>query len=94
MVKYITFCEMTPEFLKLELEERQKCVKSWGQIASDYGIKIVFWGMPFGVKEHVVCVFEVKSKDEKFFKFQREWLGLGTKDAGRYIRTTRSIPVY
>ncbi|MCK5420702.1 MAG: hypothetical protein KAJ08_00965 [Deltaproteobacteria bacterium] len=94
MVKYITFCEMTPEFLKLQLEERQQFVKSWGRIASDFGIKIVFWGMPIGVREHVVCVFEANGNEEKFFKFQREWLALGTKDAGKYIRNTRSIPVY
>ena len=85
---------MTPEFLELNLEERQQSVKSWGRIASEYGIKIVFWGTPLGVSEHVVCVFETKSKDEKFFKFQREWLALGTKNAGRYIRNTRTIPVY
>lgn len=94
MVKYITFCEMTPEFLKLSLDERQQFVKNWVRVASDYGIKMMFWGMPMGVKEHLVCVFEANGNDEKFFKFQREWLGLGTEDAGKYVRNTRSIPVY
>ncbi len=85
---------MTSEFLKLQLQERQQHVQTWGRIASDYGIKILFWGMPIGVSEHVVCVFEANGKDEKYLKFQREWLGLGTDDAGKYIRNTRSIPVY
>ena len=94
MVRYITFCEMTPEFLKLQLDERQQYVKTWGRVASGYGIKIIFWGMPMGVKEHLVVTFDANGNDEKFFKFQREWLGLGTEDAGKYVRNTRSIPVY
>jgi hypothetical protein len=69
MVKFITFCEMTTEFLKLQLDERKQFVQTWGRIASDYGIKIVFWGMPIGVKEHVVCVFDVNGNDAKFFEF-------------------------
>ncbi len=94
MVKYITFCEMTSEFLKLPIEERQKYVQSWGRIGSGYGIKMMFWGMPAGVREQVVCVFEANGTEEKFFKFQREWLALGTEDAGKYIRNTRTIPVH
>jgi hypothetical protein len=94
MVKYITFCEMTPEFLRLKLDERQKHVQNWSKIAKDYGIKVMFWGMPIGVKEQVVCVFDSNGNDEKFLKFQREWLGLGTEEAGKYIRNTRSIPVH
>ena len=38
--------------------------------------------------------FYVNGDDVRFFEFQREWLGLGTDDAGRYIKNTRSIPVY
>ena len=94
MVKFITFCEMTPDFLKLQLEERQQQVQTWGRIASGYGIKIVFWGMPMGVSEDVVCVFDVNGNNEKYLTFQREWLGLGTDDAGKYIKNTRSIIVY
>jgi hypothetical protein len=94
MVKYITFCEMTPKFLKLGLEERQEHVRSWGNIASNYGVKILFWGMPIGVKEQVVCVFDTNGSDAKFLKFQREWLGLGTEDAGKYIQNTRTITVH
>jgi hypothetical protein len=94
MVKFITFCEVTPEFLKLDLDERQKQVHTWSRIASDYGIKVLFWGMPIGVKEQVVCVFDANGSDLKFLKFQREWLGLGTEDAGKYIKNTRTITVY
>lgn len=54
----------------------------------------MFWGMPVGVKEDVVCVFEVRGGDESFFKFEREWLALGTPEAGKYIKNTRTVTVY
>ena len=94
MVKYITFCEMTPAFLQLPLESRQEMVPNWSNIAQKYGIKVVFTGMPMGVSEHIVVVFDVNGDETKFFMFQREWLALGTPEAGRYIKTTRSITVY
>ena len=92
-MKYITFCEMTPEFLKMPLEERQKFIPRWSHTAHQYGIKVLFWGMPMGVNENIVLVFET-SESEKYFMFQREWLELGTPDAGKYVKTTRTITVY
>ncbi|MBN2335485.1 hypothetical protein JXL21_07980 [Candidatus Bathyarchaeota archaeon] len=94
MVRFITFCEMTPEFLGLTLEERQDWPIKWNKVALQYGVKMIFWGMPLGVQEHVVCVFETNGNPEKYFKFQREWLGLGTPEAGKYIKNTRTITVY
>jgi len=94
MVRYIVFCEMTPAFLQLTLEERKELPLMWSQVASQYGVKMLFWGMPLGVHEHVVCVFESNGNNEKYFKFQREWLSLGTPDAGRYVKNTRTITVY
>ena len=93
MVKYITFIELTREFLQLPMDERRGYVPKWSQLASKHGVKVVFWGMPMGVKENVVCVFETKGDNENFFRFQREWLGLGTPDAGRYVKNTRTITV-
>ena len=92
-MKYITFIELTREFLQLPMEERKGYVPKWSQLASRYGVRIVFWGMPMGVKENVVCVFETQCDDENFFKFQREWLGLGTPEAGKYVKNTRTIAV-
>jgi hypothetical protein len=40
------------------------------------------------------CVFEAQSPNETFLKFEREWLGMGTPEAGRYINNTRIITVY
>ena len=93
MVKYITFIELTREFLQLPMDERRGYVPKWSQLASKHGVKVVFWGMPMGVKENVVCVFETKGDNENFFRFQREWLGLDTPEAGRYVKNTRTITV-
>ena len=92
-MKYITFIELTPEFLQLPMDERKGYVPKWSQLASKHGVKVVFWGMSMGVKENVVCVFETKGDNETFFKFQREWLGLGTSEAGKYVKNTRTIIV-
>jgi len=92
-MKYITFIEFTPEFLRLSLEERKGFVPRWTKMASSHGVKVVFWGMPIGVRENVVCVFETKVENDHFFRFQREWLGLGTPEAGKYIENTRTITV-
>ena len=92
-MKYITFIELTSEFLRLPMEERRGYVPKWSQLASRHGVKVVFWGMPMGVEENVVCVFETHDDNEAFFKFQREWLGLGTPEAGKYVKNTRIITV-
>lgn len=94
MVRYIVFCEMTPAFLQMPLEERKELPLSWSLVAAQYGVKMLFWGMPLGVHEDVVCVFETNGNNEKFFTFQREWLALGTPEAGKYIMNTRTITVY
>ena len=94
MVKYITFCEMTREFLQQPLEDRNSMKQQVAELAQKYGIKVVLFGMPLGVNEHIVIVFEVNGNNNKFALFQREWLKLGTPEAGRYIGNTRSITVY
>jgi len=88
------FLEMTGDFLKLPLEERQGFIPRWNEVASKYGIKMLFWGLPLGVQEQVVIVYELGGNQELFFVFQREWLGLGTPEAGKYIKNTRTIIVH
>jgi hypothetical protein len=94
MVKYITYCEMTPEFLQLPLEDRNNMKIHVSEIAKKYGIKVIFSGMPVGVLEHLVFAFEMNGSNNKFILFQREWLELGTPNAGKYVKNTRSITVY
>lgn len=94
MVKYICFCQMTPEFLRLPLEERKKWIPNGFELAKKYGLKVLFWGNSMGVREHVVIVFESNGFSDEYMKFQREWQGLGTPDAGKYIDYTRTITVF
>ena len=94
MVKYITFCEMTPEFLQLPLEDRNQMRQHVSAKAQKYGIKVILMGMPLGITEHLVIVFEVNGSNNKFILFQRDWLELGTPNAGKFIKNTRSITVY
>jgi hypothetical protein len=84
---------MTPEFLKLPLEERKSWVPKWKELASKYGLNMLFFGTTIGVREHVAVVFESKANSDNYMKFQREWQGLGTPEAGRYINFTRTITV-
>jgi hypothetical protein len=84
---------MTPEFLRLSLEEREQYLPKWTKLASEYGIKVLFWGLPMGVTEHVVIVFEDSASSSNYFIFWRKWLGLGTQEAGKIIKNTRTIIV-
>jgi hypothetical protein len=93
VVRYICFCMMTPEFLQLPLEEREGYVPKWTEIARKQGFNLLFWGNVLGVPENAVFVFEAPVQTEKYFKFLREWLELGTKDAGKLISYTRTVTV-
>jgi hypothetical protein len=84
---------MTPEFLKLSLEERKSWIPTWNEMAMKHGLKVLFYGTTLGVREHVVVVFESAENSEGYLKFQREWQGLGTPEAGKFIEYTRSITV-
>jgi len=94
MVRFIVFLDVTPEFARLPLEERRSFIIKWNQTASKYGIKMLFWGLPLGVREDVIIVYELTGSQDLFFLFQREWLGLGTSEAGKYIGKTRTIVVH
>ena len=54
---------------------------------------MLFWGATLGVREYVVFVYESDVNGDNYFKFQREWQGLGTPEAGKFIEFTRSITV-
>jgi hypothetical protein len=47
-----------------------------------------------GVREHVVVVFESNGFSDDYMKFQREWQGLGTPEAGNYIDYSRTVTVF
>ena len=79
---------------QLSLEDRDNFKSKIAEEAQEYGIKVVFSEMPLGVYEHLVIVFDVRGNDNIFFLFQRECLKLGTPEAGKYIKNTRSITVH
>jgi hypothetical protein len=85
---------MAPEFLKLNLDDRQAQIPEWASLAKKFGFKLMFWGPTMGVKEQAVFVFESANNSEEFFKFQREWTKLGTSDAGKFIQNMRTITVH
>jgi hypothetical protein len=85
---------MAPEFLRLPIEKRKGHIPQWSELAKKHGLKMLFWGTTMGIKEHVVIVFESNHDSSNFFKFQREWLGLGTELAGTIIEYTRTITVH
>lgn len=84
---------MTPEFLKLPLEERENWIPKWTEIAKEFGLKLLFHGTTIGVAEHVVFVYESPKYSENYFKFLRAWLELGTLNAGKLIEYTRTVTV-
>jgi hypothetical protein len=84
---------MAPDFLKLTLEEREKFIPKWRKQAEKYEMKILFWGTAIGVSEHIVVVLE-SAEHDNYFKFLREWQGLGTPNAGKHIEYTRTITVH
>ncbi len=94
MVKYICFCQMRPAFLKMSTDERKKEVLRWGELAEKHDLKVLFWGSTMGIREHAVLVFEADGYSENYMEFQREWQGLGTSDAGKYIDYTRTVTVF
>ena len=94
MVKYICFCQMTPTFLRMSTEEKKEQIPVWIDLAKKHGLRVLFWGSTVGVREHAVIVFEADRCSENYMKFQREWQGLGTPEAGDYIDYTRTITVF
>jgi hypothetical protein len=85
---------MAPDFLKLNLDNRRDHIPEWASLAKKHGFKLVFWGLTMGVKEQAVFVFESNYNSEKFFKFQREWIKLGTPEAVKLIENMRTITVH
>jgi hypothetical protein len=85
---------MTPEFLQLPLEERESYVPKWTEIGRKNGVNLLFSGNVLGVPENAVFVFEAPAQTEKYFMFLRQWLELGTKNAGKLISYTRTVTVH
>lgn len=66
---YISYVKMKPEFQALTTEERAKEFEKIGKEAEKLGLKMLFWGHPFGVSENMVCVYKSEKGLDAFFEF-------------------------
>ena len=55
---YVTYGNWKPELLQGELEETNKAVEEWRKEAEEAGVKIVFFGSPYGVSESAILVYK------------------------------------
>jgi len=94
MVVYICFCKMTSDFLKKPIEEREQIIPQWMELGKKHGLKTLTYGNPTGVNENVVIMFQSKKYSDNYMKFQREWLGLGSPEAHKFVEHTRTITVH
>jgi hypothetical protein len=66
---YITFCNLAEGMTLEKLPKEMDRVKSE---AEKYGIKLLFWGHPYGVSEGFSAVYESEKGLDNFFKFSME----------------------
>lgn len=85
---------MTPDFLKLSLEDRKAKLEEYTELAKVYSLKFLFCGSTLGVREHAVLVMESKECSDKVVKFLRDIQGLGTPEASKYVEYTRTVTVF
>jgi len=53
---FVTYGTWRPELQGLE--GIQKAMKEWSKTAEENGLKVQFWGAPFGVSENAICVMK------------------------------------
>jgi len=66
----ITYGTITPEFMKLVIDERSKALDHYMKEAEKYGVKVLLWGHPWGTSENLVIVYDFGEKIENYGKFQ------------------------
>ena len=58
---YVTYGKWLPEIRTLE--KIRKAVEEWTKKVEEAGLKIVFWGSPYGVSEDAIFVLEGTVED-------------------------------
>ena len=61
---YITYGNFRPEYQGQE--KFTKAMEEWSEKVKEYGCKVVFWGIAYGVSETMVIV--IKGTSENFLK--------------------------
>jgi len=60
----IAYSEMTPEFFSLSREERAEKMDAIKKEAEKTGVKLLFWGHPWGTSENAVIVYGFDEIDD------------------------------
>ncbi len=58
---YVTYGKWLPEIRTPE--KSSKAVEEWTKKVEESGLKIVFWGSPFGVSEDAIFVYKGTAED-------------------------------
>lgn len=53
--------------------ERKKWFEEYAKCASENGLKLIFWGTPYGVPESLTIVLESDKSLDNFDKFSPAW---------------------
>ncbi len=69
-VKYfVTFGSWRPELLGGD--GVPKAMEEWKKTAEEAGLKLKFWGAPYGTSENAICVFKGKVEDYNKLAFMQ-----------------------
>jgi len=56
-IKYfVTYGTWSPELT--DAESMKKAMEEWSKTAEENGLKVKFWGAPYGVSENAICVMK------------------------------------
>lgn len=53
---YVTYGSWLPELMGAGAEAIQKAMEDWTKKIEEAGLKVVFWGVPYGVSENAIIV--------------------------------------
>lgn len=53
---YVTYGTWLPELMGAGTEAFQKAMEEWTKKVEEAGLKVVFWGVPYGVSENAIVV--------------------------------------
>jgi len=76
-------------------EERKKWFDEMDKVGKDFGLKLVFWGTPFGVPESLTVVYESDKSLDNLVRFGSAYASrltqLGLKPFGSVATTVTVI---
>jgi len=85
--KYICYCDLSPEGNKVDQEGWKKYFEKEDKLLKENEIKAVFRGVPFGVSESYVTVYESDKYIDDLISVLQE------AGRGDYVQAARTITV-